>query len=63
MSLLEPEFGPASALGDAGVDVFFDDGGADAAGRFDPFAVVVVAVGDDGFGPVLVRGYGLRREG
>ena len=61
MALFEPELGPASALRDAGVDVFFDDGGADAAGSLDPLAVVVETVGDDGFGPVLVRGYGLRR--
>ena len=63
MSLFEPEFRPALALGDAGVDVFFDDGGAYAAGGFDAFAVVIETVGDDGFGTVLVRGYGLRRYG
>ena len=60
MTLFEPELGPAFALGDARVNVFFDDGGANAAGGFDAFAVVVEAVGDDGFGAVLVRGYGLR---
>ena len=61
VSLFEPEFRPAFALGDARVDVLFDDGGAYAAGGFDAFAVVVESVGDDCFGAVLVRGYGLRR--
>ena len=60
MALFEPELSPSFALGDAGVDVFFDDGGADAAGDFDAFAVIIEAVGDDGFGAVLVRGNGLR---
>lgn len=60
VALFEPELRPAFALGDARVDVFLDDGGADATGGLDPFAVVVEAVGDDGFGPVFVRGDGLR---
>ena len=63
MALFEPEFRPAFALRDAGVDVFFDDGGAYAAGGFDAFTVVVETVGNNGFGAVFVRGYGLRREG
>lgn len=60
VALFEPEFRPAFALGDARVDILFDDGGADAAGGLDSFAVVVEAVGDDGFGPVFVRGHDLR---
>lgn len=63
MALFEAELGPAFALGDAGVDVFFDDGGADAAGRLDAFAVVVEAVGYYCFCAVFVRRYGLRGEG
>ena len=63
MTLFEAELGPALALGDAGVDVFFDDGGADAAGGFDALAVVVEAVGYNGFGAVFVRGYGLGGQG
>lgn len=61
MAFFEPKFRPAFALGDAGVDEFFDNGGAYAASGFDPFAVVVEPVGNDRFGTVLVRGYGLRR--
>ncbi len=56
MALLEAEFGPGLALGDAGVDGFFDDGGADAAGGFYFFAVVVEAVAGGGFGAVFVGG-------
>ena len=62
MALFETELGPAFALGDAGVDVFLDDGGADAAGSFDSFAVVVETVGDDGFGAVFVGRHGLRGQ-
>ncbi len=43
--------------------MLLDDGGADAAGGFDAFAVVVETVGGDGFGPVLVGGYGLWGQG
>ena len=60
MSLLEPELRPSFALGDAGVDVFFDNGGAYAAGGFDTFAVVIETVRYDCFGTILVRGYNLR---
>lgn len=60
VALFKAELGPAFALGHTGVDVFFDDGGANAAGSFDTLAVVVEAVGNDGFGAVLVCGYGLR---
>ena len=63
MSLFEPKLCPAFALGDAGVDVFFDNGGAYAANGLDSFTVVVETVGDDCFGAVLVGGYGLRRQG
>ena len=63
MALLEAEFGPGLALGDAGVDGFFDDGGADPARGLDLFAVVVEAVGYYGFRAVFVRGDGLWREG
>lgn len=63
VALFQPEFGPALALGHAGVDVFLDDGGPDAAGGFDAFAVVVETVGDDCFGTILVRGHDLRWEG
>ena len=62
MALFEAELGPAFALGDAGVDVFLDNGGADTAGGFDSFAVVVETVGDDGFGTVLVGRHGLRGQ-
>ena len=62
MALFEAELGPAFALGDAGVDIFLDNGGADAAGSFDSFAVVVETVGDDGFGTVLVGRHGLRGQ-
>lgn len=61
MSFLEPKLRPAFALGDAGVDVLLDNGGAYAAGGFDTFAFVVEVVRDDGFGTVFVRGYDLRR--
>ena len=63
MALFEAELGPALALGDAGVDVFFDNGGADAAGGFDTLAVVVEAVGYDGFSAVFIRGYSLGWQG
>ena len=62
MALFEPKLGPAFALGDPGVDVFLDNGGADASGSFDSFAVVVETVGDDGFGAVFVRRHGLRGQ-
>ena len=63
VALFEAELGPALALGDTGVDVFFDDGGADAAGGFDALTVVVEPVGYNGFGAVFVRGYGLGGQG
>ena len=63
MALFEPEFCPALALGDARVDLFCDDGGADAAGGFDAFAVIVEAIGYYGFGAVFVRRYGLGGQG
>ena len=56
MALFETKLGPGAALGDAGVDGFFDDGGADAAYGFDFLAIVVEAVGDGGFGAVFVGG-------
>ena len=59
VAFFEPEFRPAFALGHARVHVFFDDGAADASGGLDAFAVVVESVGDDGFGAVFVRRYGL----
>lgn len=61
MPFLEPKLCPAFALGDAGVDIFFDNGGAYASSSLDTFAVVVEVVGDDSLGTVLVGGYGLRR--
>lgn len=63
VALFQPKLGPAFALGHAGVDVFLDDGGADAAGGLDALAIVVEAVGHDCFGTILVRGYDLRWEG
>lgn len=63
VAFFETEFGPGFALGDAGVDVFFDDGGADAARGFDAFAIVVEAVRHYGFGAVFVGGDDLWREG
>lgn len=63
VAFFETEFRPGFALGDTGVDIFFDDGGADAAGGFDAFAVVVEAVGCNSFGAVFVCGYDLWGEG
>lgn len=63
VAFFEAELGPGAAFGDAGVDGFFDDGGADAAGGFDLFAVVVEAVGDVSFGAVFVGGDLGRGEG
>lgn len=60
MAGLAAEFGPCAALGHTGVDGFFDDGGADAACGFHFFALVVVTIGDDGFGTVFVGGDLLR---
>ena len=62
MSLLEAELGPAAPGGDGRVDGLTDDGGADAAGSFDTLAVVVEAVGNDGFGAVFIGGNGLGRK-
>ena len=56
MAFFEPEFGPGAAFGDAGVDGFFDDGGADAAGGFYFFTFVVEAEGCRRFGAVFVGG-------
>ena len=60
MVLLEAEFGPRPALGHAGVDCLFDDGGTNPAGRFHAFTVVVEAVGYHCFGAVFVGGDLLR---
>ena len=60
--LLEPEFGPGPPLCDAGVDGFFDDGGADAARGLYAFAVVVEAVGCYCFGAIFVGGHLLRGQ-
>lgn len=62
VALFQPELGPPPAFGDARVDGFAHDGGADAAGRLDLFAGIVEGVGDDGFGAVFVGRDGLRRE-
>lgn len=59
MSLLKSKLRPALALGDTGVDVLLDDGGAYATSGFDPFAFVVEMVGEDGLGAVFVGGYDL----
>ena len=56
MALLAPELRPGPPFGDAGIDGFFDHGGADAAGGFHFLAVVVEAVGDYGLGTVFVCG-------
>jgi hypothetical protein len=56
------EFREVFSLGDARVDDFFVDGGADAAGRLDLLAVVVVAPGYDRFGAIFVGGDLLRGE-
>lgn len=56
VALFPAELGPRPPLGDAGVDSFLDDSGADATGRFHLFAVVVESIGDDGFGAVFVGG-------
>ena len=63
MVLLEAEFGPGAAGGDAGVDGFADDGGADAADGFHFFAGVVEPVGCYCFGAVFVGGDLLGGEG
>lgn len=63
LALLEAEFGPALALGDARVDVLLDDGGAYSAGGLDFFAVVVEAVRYYCSGAVFVGGYLLWGEG
>lgn len=63
MALFAAEFGPGPPLGDARVDGFLHDSGADAAGRFDLFVLVVKAVRDDGFGAIFVGGDLLRGKG
>ena len=63
MSLFVAEFCPAAPLRYARVDGFAYDGCAYPSCCFDPLAVFVEAVGDDGFGAVFVRGDGLGREG
>ena len=62
MSFLEPEFRPRTTFGDAGVDGFTGDGGADTTGGLDTLAFVVEAVGNDGLGTVFVGGDLLWRE-
>lgn len=57
------ELSPGAPLGDTRIDGFLDNRGSDAAGGFHFFAVVVEAVGDDGFGAIFVRGDLLWREG
>ena len=53
---LQTEFCPTAPFGDAGVDDFADDSGADAARGLDFFAGIVEAVGHNGPGAVLVGG-------
>ena len=54
MALLEAELGPGLALGDAWIHRFFDDCSSDAPGCLYFLAIVVEAVGDDGFGTIFV---------
>ena len=63
VAFFQAEFGPAAALGNAGIHGFFDHGGADAARGFHFFAVVVEAISDGGFGAVFVGGDLRGREG
>ena len=63
MSFLKAEFGPGFALGDPGIDVFFDDSGADATYGLDTLAIIIEAVGCDGLGVVFVCGDGLGGKG
>lgn len=60
---LQPEFRPCFAFGDPWVDVLLHDRRADSSRGFHFFAVVVEAVGYDGFGAVFVGGDLLGREG
>jgi hypothetical protein len=62
VALLETELLPFAAFGDLGVDVFADNGGLNSAGDLDFLVVVIVAVGNDGLGAVLVGDHFLRRE-
>lgn len=62
VALLESELVPFAAFGDVRVDVFADDCGLNSAGDLHFLVVIVVAVGDDGLGAVLVRDHFLRRE-
>lgn len=62
VALLETELVPFAAFGDLGVDVFADNSGLNSAGDLHFLVVIIVAVGNDGFGAVLVRDHFLRRE-
>lgn len=62
VALLETELVPFAAFGDLGVDVFADNSGLNSAGDLHFLVVIVVAVGNDGLGAVLVRDHFLRRE-
>ena len=62
MALLKTEFLPFAAFGDLRVDMFADNSGLNSAGDLHFLVVIIVAVGNDGLGAVLVRDHFLRRE-
>lgn len=63
MAFLKTEFRPRFALCDAGVDIFFYNGGTNPAHGFDTLAVVIEAVGYYRFGAVFIGGYDLWGKG
>ena len=62
MSLLSSEFCPFFPLSNTGIDLLFDDGGANLAGGLDFLAIIVEAVGYDCFCTVGVVNNLLGRE-